>query len=123
VRKFLLLLPCVLVAVACLASGPEATVKRFYSAVEDGEIDKATGLVSSRIINLLGEDKLRKALSEQALEIKEKGGIKSVKVDELNEVGEIAEGKVTITYGNGTQETEEVKLTKEDGKWKLDAEK
>ena len=122
-RKFLLLLPCLLVAVACLAPGPEATVKRFYSAVEDGEIDKATGLVSSRVIDLLGVDKLRRALSEQALEIKKKGGIKSVKIDEMNEVGEIAEGKVTITYGDGTQETEEVKLIKEDGTWKVDAEK
>lgn len=122
-KKILSLLPCLLLAVACLASGPEATVKRFYSAMEDGEIDEAAGLLSGRIVGLLGEDKLRKALSEQALEIKKKGGIKSVKIDEMNEVGEIAEGKVTITFGDGSTKTDTVKLLKEDGKWKLDADK
>lgn len=122
-KKLLSLLPCLLLAVACLASGPEATVKRFYSAIEDGEVDKAADLLSSRIVSLLGEDKLRKALSEQALEIQKKGGIKSVNIDEMNEVGEIAEGKVTITFGDGSTKTDTVKLLKEDGKWKLDADK
>lgn len=122
-KKLLSLLPCLLLAVACLASGPEATVKRFYSAIEDGEVDKAAGLLSSRIVSLLGEDKLRKALSEQALEIQKKGGIKSINIDEMNEVGEIAEGKVTITFGDGSTKTDTVKLLKEDGKWKLDADK
>lgn len=122
-KKLLSLLPCLLLAVACLASGPEATVKRFYSAIEDGEVDKAAGLLSSRIVSLLGEDKLRKALSEQALEIQKKGGIKSINIDEMNEVGEIAEGKVTLTFGDGSTKTDTVKLLKEDGKWKLDADK
>jgi len=123
VKRLLLLLPSLLLAVACLASGPEATVKRFYNAIEDGEIDKATEMLSSRIVGMLGKDKLHKALSEQALDIKKKGGIKSLKIEEMNEVGEIAEGKVTITFGNGSTETEDVKLIKEDGKWKLDADK
>lgn len=122
-KRLLLLLPSLLLAVACLASGPEATVKRFYNAIEDGEIDKATEMLSSRIVGMLGKDKLHKALSEQALDIKKKGGIKSLKIEEMNEVGEIAEGKVTITFGNGSTETEDVKLIKEDGKWKLDADK
>jgi hypothetical protein len=122
-RKLFLFLPCLLLAAACLASGPEATVKRFYSAMEDGEVEKASGLISSRIVGLLGEDKMRKALSEQALEIKRKGGIKSITIDDMEEVGEIAEGKVTITFGDGSTKTEDVKLVKEDGKWKLDADK
>ena len=122
-RKLLLLLPCLFLAIACFASGPEATVKRFYNAMEDGEIDTAVDLLSGRIVNLLGKDKMRKALSEQALEIKRKGGIDSVKIDDMEEVGEVAEGKVTITFGDGSTKTEDVKLIKEEGKWKLDADK
>lgn len=122
-RRLFPLLPCLLLAVACLASGPEATVKRFYNAVEEGEIDSAAELLSSRIVGMMGKDKLRRALSEQALDIKKRGGIKSLKVEELTEVGEIAEGKVTITFGDGSTKTDKVKLIKEEGKWKLDADK
>lgn len=117
------LIPLLLLTVACFASGPESTVKRFYGAIEDGEIDKASELLSSRILGMLGPDKLRQALSKQALEIKKKGGIKSLDILEMNEVGEVAEGKVKITYGDGTESTEDVKLIKEEGKWKLDADK
>jgi Domain of unknown function (DUF4878) len=123
VKRLFLLLPCILFALACLASGPEATVKRFYSAVEDGEIDKAAEMLSSRIVGMMGKDKLHRALSEQALDIKKKGGIKSLKIDEMTEVGEIAEGKVTLTFGDGSTKSDKVKLIKEEGKWKLDADK
>lgn len=122
-KNLLRLMPVLLLTVACFASGPEATVKRFYGAVEDGEIEKATEMLSSRILGLLGPDKLRTALSKQAIEIKKKGGIKSIDVIEMNEVGEIAEGKIKITYGDGSEQTEDVKLIKEEGKWKLNAEK
>jgi hypothetical protein len=117
------LLVLTVLTLACFASGPESTVKKFYGAIEEGEIDKASEMLSSRILGLLGPDKLRQALSKQALEIKKKGGIKSIDVLEMNEVGEIAEGKVKITYDDGSEETEGVKLVKEEGKWKLDADK
>jgi hypothetical protein len=122
-KNLLRLMPVLLLTVACFASGPEATVKHFYGAVEDGEIEKATEMLSSRILGLLGPDKLRTALSKQAIEIKKKGGIKSIDILEMNEVGEIAEGKIKITYGDGSEQTEDVKLIKEEGKWKLNAEK
>lgn len=117
------LIPLLLLTVACFASGPESTVKRFYGAIEDGKIDDASELLSSRILGMLGPDKLRQALSKQALEVKKKGGIKSIDILEMNEVGEVAEGKVKITYGDGSESTEDVKLIKEEGKWKLDADK
>lgn len=122
-RNLFRLLPILLLTAACFASGPEATVKKFYKAMENGEIEDATELLSSRIVGMLGEDKLRAALSKQALEIKKKGGIDSIEITEMNEVGEIAEGKVTVTFGDGSQDTDTVKLVKEDGKWKLNAEK
>jgi len=124
VKKLLvLLLPCLLLTLACFGSGPEGTVKRFYSAVEKGDIDTAVDQLSSRIVGMVGKDKLRAGLSKQALDVKKKGGIKSLKITEMNEVGDVAEGKVTITYGDGSSETEDVKLIKEEGKWKLNADK
>lgn len=119
--RSLVLVAFVAVAVAAcgLFDSPVGIAKRFMSSVEDGEIDDAIDCLSPRFVNGFDRDKLRKILSEQALELKRKGGIKSMKVTREDVVGTVAEIAMTITYGDGSTSSETFKLAKEDGRWKL----
>jgi len=117
------LLALALFAAACISSGPAGTVRSFYRHVEAGEIEDALGLVSSLILDRLGKDKLRAALQEAARDIRDKGGIREIVIDKEEVLGEIATVTVTLHYGNGSHNTEEIELSREDGKWKLRPEK
>jgi|YNPMSStandDraft_1061717.scaffolds.fasta_scaffold11847_3 hypothetical protein len=101
------------------AKSPESTVESFYRAVSEGEITKAQTYVSSRIIGMLGPHKTAAALAEESERIRKCGGIKSIDV-KLEGQGEVRSGTVMVTYaGQCPPENENVRLVKEDGKWKL----
>lgn len=103
---------------AC-ARSPESTVKHFYNAVAEGEITEAQGCISSQIVGMLGPQKLSAALAKESQRIQGCGGIKSIDVD-LTGTGELRMGTANITYrGNCAPKREDVKLIKEDGKWKF----
>ena len=109
---------------ACnLASGPGATVRAFHLAVSSGNVDAAIEQFSPRFVNQMGIDKLRKAMTEAAFDVKRKGGVASVTVDREDIVGDVAEVVVTIKYGNGQSATETVKLARENGEWKIQSPK
>lgn len=117
-------LVAVLIALsACLASGPGGAVKSFYKAIENGKIEDALGLVSSQVTSSLGLDKTRAALTKASRDIHEKGGVAKFEIVKEDVVGEVAEVEIHIRYGNGTEETEKVKLVKEEGRWKIQPEK
>lgn len=44
------------------SSGPGGTVKNFYNAIEDGKVDYAISLLSSRMVATMGEPKLRSSI-------------------------------------------------------------
>lgn len=98
---------------------PAGVAKRFMASVEDGEIDDALDCLSPRFVTGASRDKLRQVLSEQALELKRKGGIKSMKITKEDVVGTVGDIVMTITYGDGSSSTENFKLAKEDGRWKI----
>ncbi|MBA3531379.1 MAG: DUF4878 domain-containing protein [Ardenticatenales bacterium] len=122
---FLILLSLSLLMTGCgfFASGPGQTVENFYRSVEEGNLDDATALLSSRLVSTIGASKIKQGLAQQTQTIKDKGGIESISVDSEEVTGEIAQVTTTITYGNGETGTETVNLMKEDGSWKLDPQK
>jgi hypothetical protein len=102
---------------------PESTVESFYYAVSKGEITEAKGYISAILVGMLGEAKLSAALSSETESIRACGGIKSIDV-KLQGEGDVRTGQATITYaGNCAAKTEKTKLVKEDGKWKISANK
>ena len=110
-------------ASACQLGGPEAVIKKFYRALEKGNLEEAVSLLSSRITETLGEEKIKTGLAEAAREMQQKGGVKSLEITQMNVTGEIADAQVKLKYGNGSIDTEKVRLIKEKGRWKIDVDK
>lgn len=113
-------------AIALLAGcskSPESTIESFYRAIAKGEVTEARGYVSAQLVGMLGEQKLSAALSNEAQRIQACGGIKSIDV-KLQGEGELRSGMATISYhGSCSPKTEQTKLIKEDGRWKITANK
>lgn len=109
---------------ACNAfnSGPAATVQKFYRLVEKGDITEATTLVSATVTAQFGE-KIKAGLAAQTREIQTKQGIKSMAVRSETVVGETAEVVVDITFGDSTTKTDKEKLIRENGQWRITADK
>lgn len=120
-------LPTLIVLMAALfmsscSSGPSKTVVKFYGALAQGDIDAATRRLSSTLVAQSGP-KLLAGLAQQAKSIQDKGGIASVVVVS-EEVGETnATVVVEVRFGNGSVQRESNNLIKENGKWKLTADK
>ena len=101
------------------STGPGNTVQKFFQAVDKGQIEEAMGYLSSSTLQTLGTDKWRAALVEASSQMAAEGGLRSVKIVEENVNGEIAQVTVSITVGDGTEETESIDLIMEDGDWKI----
>jgi len=89
--------------------------------VESGDVDRAATLFSSGVINRVGIQALKQDMLGGVAEIKEHGGIKSIRVVKEDVVGDVAEVMVEITRGNGNVSPVRYKLVKEQGVWKVDA--
>jgi hypothetical protein len=99
---------------------PSGTVESLLRADERGDIEQALTFFSGRMINKRGIGPLRADLSSTTAELKEHGGVKSIKVLNEEVVGEAAEVTVEITRGNGDTAAVRYKLIKEQGAWKID---
>lgn len=105
--------------VSACGTSPESTVKSFYSDVEKGELTEAKTLISVQVISMLGDQKLTAALSAETQNISRCGGIRSVSPT-LQTHGEISVGSTSVDYnGSCARRTENTKLIKEDGHWKI----
>lgn len=101
-------------------SGPSATVKKFYSLVEKGQLNGATELIEA---SPSVQGMLSMALSSLTEEIRAKGGIRSIDITSEETTGETSVVKFTITFGNGTTKNDSEHLVRKDGKWKVVASK
>jgi hypothetical protein len=102
---------------------PESTVEKFYTSVEKGEISEAKKALSPQLSAFLGEQKLSAALAAETGRIGKCGGIKSIR-SALDTKGEVAVGTTTVEYkGECPARTENTKLVKTDGSWKITANK
>ena len=104
-------------------TSPESTVKTFYTNVEKGEITEAKKALSPQLSAFLGDRKLSATLAGETERIGKCGGIKSID-SKLETKGEVAVGTTTVEYkGECQAKTEKTKLVKEDGSWKITANK
>ena len=97
-------------------STPEDTAKEFISLVEKGDMS-AIDLMAPELVQMLGKEKLEKALSETTQKFKDKGGVKSVDIANKEVKDNEATMKVTTNFNNGKSETEKMKMINKDGKW------
>lgn len=104
-------------------NNPGATVEKFHYAIEKGEISEATSLLSSTVIDSLGEEKIKTSMSQAVRNLQDKQGIKSIKINEEKVIGEVANVAYTITYGDDTEEDNTAQLIKEDRQWKIEPSK
>jgi len=99
-------------------NNPSDVVEDFLLKIEKKN-NNAIEHLSPEIQNALGKDKLNRAIEKSYEDIQSKGGIKSINIiDELIE-NDDAKLKVEIVYGNSSTKTEDIKLNKIDGKWKI----
>jgi hypothetical protein len=103
-----------------LSASPSKTVDALCRAIERGDVERAETLFSIGFISRIGIGPLKTDLTNVSLELKEHGGIKSIKVLKEDVVGDVAEVTVKITRGNGNEATVRYKLIKEQSAWKVD---
>lgn len=117
------LLLALMILAACAGRTPSSAARNFYRAVEKGDTDAAISLISPQVVGMIGVNKIKSGLQEQGLKMKEKGGISKIETKDETIVGEAAKLTVVLTFGNGTVETENLKLKKFEGKWTIEPEK
>jgi hypothetical protein len=123
-RKLSLVVIGALLLVACSGGGPGATVKQFFTLVEDGKVNDAMELMAPGIKDMMQAMGGGGAVfGEGTKEIKDKGGIKKINILKEEVTGDLAEVEVEIEYGDGSSETETMQLTKVDGKWRISPDK
>ena len=121
-RKFItitLLASTTIILSGCFKQSPGKTVEKFHRSVEEGNIDEAMNLLSASVTKNFGSEKIKLGMSQGVSETKEKGGIKSFTINSEEVTGDVAEVNYTIEYGNGSKESQNIQLIKEDGEWKL----
>jgi hypothetical protein len=120
--RLILLLVASLTLGACGGSGPGTVVKRFTSNVAEGNVDGAISLLSARMRETFGDDKLRSQLSQGAGSASEKGGL--TRIDILTEAVGADKVNATVraraTYGNGETNVSDFQLIREAGDWKIE---
>ena len=110
---------CSLALLTACSSGPEATVKGFYKALDAGKTDKAKGYLSSQITEMLGDGKLDMALAEGAKNMADCGGVDSIEVS-LSGDGEVRRGSAAISFkGECPCKNDDIMLVRENDAWKI----
>src|SRR5260221_9540356 len=98
-----------------LSAKPSKSVETLCTAVESGDVDRAASFFSSGFINKLGIGALKENISRSTAELKEHGGIKSIKVLKEDVVGDVAEVTIEITRGDNNSSSVHYKLIKDQG--------
>ena len=106
-----------------LKPGPAKTVQVFYEHVERGEIQDAINCLSSEVTSSFGADKVRTMLIAETDKIKRKGGIDSFEVKKEEITGEIADVSIVFKYKDGSTESQNARLIKENDEWRIDVKK
>jgi TonB family protein len=124
--NFLIVTTLAIVLTGCsfLFSGPSATVKKFMAAAEKGDSETMTKLFSSKAIEKIGIDTIKKnnqSFAETSKRARDTGGTYSM--NQLKEVRTGDTARVSFFYQND-KKTDSVKmvfaLIKEGGEWKID---
>ena len=115
------------VAVSCSKSNsPKDVVTSYLQAMKSKNYEKAASyFYYEGTKDEIKADKAQLvALMEKAGQsLDEKDGIKSFKINSVEEDGDSAVVKGEITYGNGNVKEDEILTKKVDGKWYIDLDK
>jgi hypothetical protein len=111
-----ILLGALVISCGSSPSTPEDVAKEFISRVEKGS-SSALDLFSPELVQMIGKEKLQKAIEEQSEKMKSKGGVKSVDVTDVKIEGEEATMNVITNFNDGTSEKEDMKMIKKDNNW------
>src|SRR5437588_4792090 len=80
------------VGVGCSSTpSPSKTIETCYRAVERGDTYAAATFFSTGFISRQGIDSLKRDIANSSLEIKDHGGIKSLRTEKEDVVGDVAE--------------------------------
>jgi hypothetical protein len=104
---------------SCFKPGPGKTVENFHRSLETGDLDQAISFFSSSITDNFGQDKIKLVMSQAVSQTKEKGGIKSLKINSEEITGDVAKVNYTIIYGDDSSTTDTIELIKENDQWKI----
>ena len=114
-----------LLLAACSGDKPESVVEQFYEAAAKGDVEDATDLISFANVPanqmVAAKGKVQMVVGEMNTRISANEGLDEVKIVETNldESGKTAQVKATLVFNNGKEKTENVRLIKDDGDWKL----
>ena len=130
-KKVILGLAVIMLAVVSVGcskkSSPKDVVTTYLQAMKNKDYEKAADCFYYE--GTKDEIKATKAQMIALLEkggksVAEKGGMKSFKINSVEEDGDTAIVKGEVTYGNGdVDEDEKIKTKKVDGKWYIDMDK
>lgn len=115
----------VLAFTACSSNSPEGVVKKYYDCVGKGQYEEAIELLHFKK-EMTDKDKQQMAslIREKGTkEMDKKGGISSVEINnvEMSEDGETAVVDATVKYGDGSTKSDQNKVVKVDGEWKIES--
>lgn len=117
-KKLFAVCATVVLLLAGCSPSPKGVVEAYYQNLDQGKITEAGKLLSSRVTAMAGEEKMRAGLQSDAERMQKKGGIASITV-EGEAKGELGTFQAHIKYKDGSETDNEVKVTKEDGGWKI----
>jgi hypothetical protein len=112
--------------VAVLFSGgnsPAKTASDFFWALEQGNTEEATSMMSSELRALLSEQKLNRALEKDRARAAKRGGLEDIEVmqETINEG--TAAVRLKLIYADGHTDVQNMRLVLEDNDWKISADK
>ncbi len=115
------------VAISCSKSGsPKDVVTTYLQAMKSKNYEKAADcfyLEGTKDEIKADRAQLLALIEKGGQSLEEKGGIKSFKINSVEEEGDTAVVKGEITYGNGDVKEDEIMTKKVDGKWYIDMDK
>ena len=115
------------VAVSCSKSGsPKDVVTTYMQAMKSKNYEKAADcfyLEGTKDEVKADRAQLVALIEKGGQSVEEKGGIKSFKINSVEEDGDSAVVKGEITYGNGDVKEDEIMTKKVNGKWYIDMDK
>jgi hypothetical protein len=119
---FLMLALAFVAGCGLLDNAPASTLKAFLKEVETGKITEAADRLTGPRVQMMGKDKIKAGLARQSEEIKRTGGIKSIEIksEEIN--GETAAVEASVTFGDGSVDTDKIRFIKGDKGWLIVAE-
>ncbi|MBU4609368.1 DUF4878 domain-containing protein [Achromobacter sp. GG226] len=121
----LLMLACAAMLTACSGGKPESAVETFYEAVAKGDVDKATAQISfanvpaDRVVQARG--KVQMIVGEMQNRVEANGGLDRVEILEttMDDTRESAQVRARVVFHNGRDDTQNHRLVKDDGDWKI----